>query len=138
MATLRCTIVSPDAELFSDAVNYASFQAWDGQRGVIAGTSPFLAKLIPGVTRIDTVSGSRFFAIDGGFAQMQGDELTLLVDKATAAEDISLTEAQAALVVANAKVTAPTDRASTLTEREAIEAAQQIARTRVALSSKGK
>lgn len=138
MATFKCSIVSPDAEVFSDAANYATFQAWDGQRGVMAGTSPFLAKLTPGVARIDGASGSRFFAVEGGFAQMQGDELTLLVDKATAAEDISLNQAQAALAAANAKASATPEKASTLADREVIEVAQQSARTQVALASRGR
>lgn len=138
MATFRCSIVSPDAEVFSDAASYATFEAWDGQRGVMAGTSPFLARLRPGVARIDGANGSTYFAIEGGFAQMQGDELTLLADKATAADSITLAQAQAALAAANAKVSATTERASTLAEREALEVAQQVARTHVALASRGR
>ena len=83
MATFRCTIVTPSDSLLDEQVTYATFQAWDGQKGVAPGASAFLAKLGTGAARLDLASGqSRWFVIDGGFAQMQGDALTLLVDGA--------------------------------------------------------
>ncbi|MDA1007599.1 MAG: F0F1 ATP synthase subunit epsilon [Planctomycetota bacterium] len=135
MAQLRCSIVSPAAELLNEEATYVSFQSWDGQYGVMAGGSPFLAKLGVGVTRVDTASGSRFFAVDGGFAQLQNNALTLLVDAATAAEEIVGKDAQDALDAANAKVNATNERPLSLVQREALEVQQQIGRVKLALAA---
>lgn len=138
MATFRCTIVTPSDSLFDESVTYATFQAWDGQKGVVHGASSFLSKLGTGAARLDLVGGqSKWFVIDGGFAQMQDDALTLLVDGAEDASSIDGAKAQAELVQANARVTEVGQGPSTLEQREQIERAQRRAAVRVALAGRG-
>lgn len=110
--TFRCSIVTPVASVFDDQVVYASFPAWDGQHGMMPGQSPLLTRLGMGSLRLDFPppdGGSRWFLIEGGFAQVQGDSqgssLTLLTEGAHPAETLSLTQAQAELAEANARVT---------------------------------
>jgi F-type H+-transporting ATPase subunit epsilon len=138
MATFRCTIVTPSDSLLDEQVSYATFQAWDGQKGVVRGASAFLAKLGTGAARLDLANGqSRWFVIDGGFAQMQGDSLTLLVDGAEDAGTIDAGKAQSELVEANARVGATNQQPLTLEQREQIERAQRRAAVRVALAGRG-
>ncbi len=138
MATFRCTIVTPSDSLLDEQVTYATFQAWDGQKGVAPGASAFLVKLGTGAARLDLASGqSRWFVIDGGFAQMQGDALTLLVDGAEDAGTIDAGKAQADLVDANARANATNPAPLTLEQREQIERAQRRAAVRVALAGRG-
>jgi F0F1-type ATP synthase epsilon subunit len=75
--------------------------------------------------------------IDGGFAQMQGDALTLLVDGAEDAGAIDAVKAQTDLVEANARVTATNPSPLNLEQREQIERAQRRAAIRVALAGRG-
>lgn len=104
--TFRCTIVTPTGSLLDEPVTYASIPAWDGQMGVMTGGSPVLAKLGAGSLRLDfPEGGSRWFLLDGGFAQFRRDELTLLSDAALPAEVLSQKEAEAELAEANARVT---------------------------------
>jgi F0F1-type ATP synthase epsilon subunit len=108
--TFRCSIVTPVSSVFDDEVAYASFPAWDGQHGMMYGQSPLLTRLGVGSLRLDFPppdGGSRWFLIDGGFAQVQDGSLTLLTEGATPAETLSLEEAEAEFAAANAKVTAP-------------------------------
>jgi len=107
--TFRCTIVTPTAAILDDEVTYASFPAWDGQMGMMPGRSPLLTRLGIGTLRLDfPEGGSRWFLLDSGFAQVQGgaapSSLTLLTERAIAAEDISLQQAEAELTDASAKV----------------------------------
>lgn len=103
--TFRCTIVTPADSIFDDEVGYASVPAWDGQVGVMVGASPMLCRLGTGGLRLDlSDGGKRFFYVDGGFAQVQGDVLTLLADRAVPAESLTREEAQAELAEANARV----------------------------------
>lgn len=102
----HCSIVTPTKSVLADnEVTYASFEAWDGQRGVLTGQSPLLTKLGIGAVRLDFVEGgSRWFLIEEGFAQVQNDVLTLLTNAATPAESISRQDAESELAEANARV----------------------------------
>lgn len=108
VATFRCSIVTPTGALFDQEAQYVSFPAWDGQYGMMLGKSPLLTKLGTGTLRVDLADGaSRWFLIDGGFAQADGDHLTLLTDSAMAAEDISFEQAEAELADVAQRVTKP-------------------------------
>lgn len=106
MATgFHCTIVTPTETVFDHEVTYASFPAWDGQHGVIAGQSPMLSRLGIGALRLDFAEGgSRVYLLEGGFAQVHENQLTLLTNRATPAEQLSLEDAEAALAEANSRV----------------------------------
>lgn len=132
MPQLRCEIVTPSESVLDEQVDYVSFPAWDGQVGVMSGTSPFLTQLGAGALRIDFGSGSRLYLLEGGFAKMQDDVLTLLADGVTPADHLELSEAEESLVAANAAAT-ESGRTS-LTERDEVEHAQALAQAKIALA----
>lgn len=106
--TFRCNIVTPTESVLDDEITYASVPAWDGQLGVMTGQSPLLTKLGYGSLRLDfPEGGSRWFLLDGGFAQVQDGELTLITDQANPAETLSIEEAEAELAEANARISTP-------------------------------
>ena len=85
---IKCTIVTPLESVLDDEITYASVPAWDGQIGIMAGTSPILVKLASGSLRLDfPEGGSRWYMVDGGFAEFCNDQLSLLSDDAVAAEN---------------------------------------------------
>ena len=86
--TFRCSVVTPASVSLTQDATYVSFQAFDGQKGVMPGASPFLTRLGTGVFTLNGPSGSKTLVVDGGFAQMQGDALTLLADSAVAVDAI--------------------------------------------------
>ncbi|MDG2029670.1 MAG: F0F1 ATP synthase subunit epsilon [Phycisphaerales bacterium] len=132
MSQFRCQIVTPSESVLDESVSYVSFPAWDGQVGVMSGTSAFLMEVGAGSLRIEFGSGSRLYLLDGGFAQMQDDVLTLLSDAVTPADHLTLSEAQEDLQSANTAAVEPghTD----LNERKAIEHRQTRANAKVALA----
>lgn len=120
--TFHCSIVTPTKSVLDDDVTYVSLPAWDGQQGIMAGQSPVLTKLGIGALRLDfPEGGSRWFLIENGFAQVQNDTVTLLTEAATPAETISMSEADAELAEANARVT------ESSRDREQVERDQQRA-----------
>ena len=128
-STFHCSIVTPSEAAFDGDITYASFQAWDGQQGVLGLRSPLLTKLGVGSVRLNLAGGSsKRFLLCGGFAQMHEDSLTLLTERAIPAEDISPAEAEAELKKANAEVVTGTE------DREKLEQQQQIAMAKVALA----
>lgn len=127
--TFRCSIVTPTKSVLDDEVTYVSFQAWDGQQGVMAGESPLLTRMGIGSARLDfPEGGSRWFLVEGGFAQVHNNVLTLLTEAATPAESISMQDAEAELAEASARV------ASAGTARAKVERDQQRAMAKKALA----
>ncbi len=129
----NCSIVTPTDAVLDTPANYASFEAWDGQRGVAPGASAFLVKLGTGLVTIQTTEGkSRTFVLDGGFAQMDGERLTLLSERAMEGAGIDATAANRELAEANAKVVGSNDTPLNLEQRAALERAQRLARAKIA------
>ncbi len=131
MATpIHCTVVTPNAISLEEKANYVSFEAWDGQVGVMPGASPFLTKLGTGVLTVKCATGSTVQILtDGGFAQMQGDNLTLLADSTVDISSIDVKQASALLADANQKAMAPGN--TSLAARESVERAQRVAQAKV-------
>ncbi len=96
---------------------------------MMKGISPLLSTLAPGTLRIDGDGDSTHYLIEGGFAHVDGDCLTLVTEGATPASELNLEEAKAELAEANARVT------SGEKDRLAVERAQKIATAKVALAS---
>jgi len=127
--TFRCTIVTPAAAVFDAEVRYASFPAWDGQVGVLYGQSPQLTRLGIGPMRVDEAEGaSRWYLVEGGFAQVHENVLTILTERATPAEELSVSQAEAELKDANARAIAGGE------DRVKVEADQRRARSGRALA----
>jgi len=82
--TFRCSIVTPQDAVFDEEVTYVTFPAWDGQQGIMQGQSPLLTQLGIGPMRVDLADGaSHWYLVEGGFAQVFDDVLTVLTERAT-------------------------------------------------------
>jgi len=96
--TFQCTVVTPSAAVLDQPVKYASVPAWDGLIGIAPGRAALLVKLGDGPLRLDfEEGGSRWFFLGRGFAQMKGNELSLLTEEAIPAEDIVAADAEQSL-----------------------------------------
>ena len=127
--TFPCKIVTPSQEAFNGEATYVSFPAWDGQYGMQKGLAPLLSTLAPGSLRIDAEEGgSRCYLIEGGFAHVDGEGLTLVTEGAIPADTLNLEEAKAELAEANTRVTSD-DK-----DREKVDRDKRIAMAKVALA----
>lgn len=126
--SFQCTIITPEAAIFDGEVTYARFPAWDGQYGMMAGLSPLLSSLAPGGLRLDEASGSKWFLVEGGFAHVVDDRLTILAEAVTPADELDVAEAEATFnELRNAT---PSDDM----DMDELNRQRQIARERVHLS----
>ncbi len=104
--SFRCKLVTPTAALVDNQVTYASIPAWDGLMGVLAGRAPILARLGMGELRLEFADsdkgegGERSFLVEDGFVKMANDELTILAERATPAENLTMADAEAELKAA--------------------------------------
>lgn len=93
--SFQCTLITPQQLVFDEKVIYASVPAWDGLLGVAPSRSSLLVKLGNGPLRLDLTEGkSRLFFLAGGFAQKNGEALSLVTEEAVAAEDIDRSQTE--------------------------------------------
>jgi len=78
----RCTVVTPEEQIFDEQVSQAIVPAVDGQIGFLTGHAPTLVRLGAGMMRLEG-SGRAFTKfVDGGVAQFKDNVLTVLADRA--------------------------------------------------------
>jgi F-type H+-transporting ATPase subunit epsilon len=110
--TFRCRLITPEAQVMDGPVTAAIVPAWDGQIGFLHSRAPIVTRLGIGELRLDFADsaqgrgGSRSYLVEGGFAHMLSNNLTILAERATPAESISEPEAQKELAAADAKLNA--------------------------------
>ncbi|MEM1446555.1 MAG: ATP synthase F1 subunit epsilon [Planctomycetota bacterium] len=81
----HCTVVTPEAQVFDEDVSSVILPAHDGQMGVLALHAPMMVELGQGALTLTKASGGdTTLTIDGGFAQVQDNQLVVLADQATA------------------------------------------------------
>jgi F-type H+-transporting ATPase subunit epsilon len=81
MASLDVTFVARDRTVWTGEAEMLSIPAADGYLGVLPGMVPTLTTLAPGTVSITLVGGGkREIAVDGGFASIDENTVTLTVD----------------------------------------------------------
>lgn len=80
--TFQLDVVTPERVVLSCRATSVAFPAFDGEMGVLAHRAPLVAKLGTGVLRVTSGTTERRLFVDGGFAQMAGDKLTILTESA--------------------------------------------------------
>ncbi len=88
--TLHCNLITPDRQVLECEATSVVLAAHDGEIGFLKDRAPLLCKLGVGALRIASGAGDQRFFIDGGFAQMLGNELTILTEFAEASGDIDV------------------------------------------------
>ncbi|MEL6497391.1 MAG: F0F1 ATP synthase subunit epsilon [Planctomycetota bacterium] len=141
--TVRCKLITPEAAVLDDDVNYASVPAWDGLMGIQHGGAPLVAELGMGELRFDfpdsnnSRGGSHSYFIEDGFLRFAENELTLLASSAIPVEKLNETDLSAELQEAEAR-TVPEDADNALEEMNRITAERNRTRTKLALAKKFK
>jgi F-type H+-transporting ATPase subunit epsilon len=92
--TFHCTVITPERPVLERPATFVAFPAFDGEMGVLADRAPILAKLGAGELRVESPEGDAAFFINGGFAQMVDDRLTILTEEAKAKADLDAAAAK--------------------------------------------
>ncbi len=101
----HCSVTTPEARILSEEVVSAIVPMHDGQMGFLGDRAPIVGKLGLGELRLTfTKGGMRSYLVEKGFANMVGDKLTILAERATPAENLNEAEAQAELAEAQNRV----------------------------------
>jgi F-type H+-transporting ATPase subunit epsilon len=95
--TLHCVLVTPERAHLADDVDFVALPMYDGELGVLPGRAPLIGRLGPGELRIRQGERTRRIFVDGGFAEVRNDVVTVLTPRAQKAEDIDTAAARAVL-----------------------------------------
>lgn len=117
--SFRCTVVTPEEQIFDEQITQAVVPAVDGQIGFLSGHAPSLIRLGAGVIRLE-IGGGRWFRkfVDGGVAQFKDDVLTVLADRAIDPSSIDRADVQLKLDAALAAGSGKNEAHMALRKRE--------------------
>jgi F-type H+-transporting ATPase subunit epsilon len=124
--TFHCTVITPERPVLEREATFVAFPAFDGEMGVLPHRAPILAKLGAGELRVESPEGNADFFINGGFAQMVDDKLTLLTEEAKPKAELD--RAKAAQELAAALAMPAHDEAQIQTREKAVTRARALAR----------
>lgn len=123
--TFHLSVITPERAVLETAATFVAFPAHDGEVGVLKDRAPLLYRLGAGLLRAETPEGNHRLFIDGGFAQMVANRLTILTEQARRPEEIDRAAAERALAAAS-EMPAGTDDENTARERALARARAQL------------
>lgn len=93
---IHCDIVTQERTVFSDEVDAVNLPGSEGRLGILPNHTPLLTTLGFGEVVVRTGRGEEYFAIGGGFAEVQPDKVIVLADSAEHVEEIDIERAEQA------------------------------------------
>jgi F-type H+-transporting ATPase subunit epsilon len=97
MMPIRCEIVSQDRIVYQGDADIVLLPGSEGEMGILPNHSPLLTMLRFGVITV-RVKGreDEYYAVSGGVAEIQPDQVTVLADAAENVEEIDVQRAEEA------------------------------------------
>ena len=81
---MQLDILTPQKKLYSGEVTAVQLPGTNGLFQVLNNHAPLISSLGEGTIKIDAEGGSQTFAINSGFAEVLNNEVSVLVEGATA------------------------------------------------------
>ena len=126
LGKVRCVIVTPERAVLDAVAEMVVLPMFDGELGVLAGRAPLVGRLGPGELRLRTGTAVARFFVDGGFAQVRANTVTVLTPRAVKATEV--TAAKAAEASAQADAITGDDPVSRANRQKARQRALAMAR----------
>ena len=94
---LKLEIISPKEKVFSTEAKQVVLPTESGEIGLLTGHIPLVTQLKLGALKVINESSKEAFAIQGGFAQLVSDKISILTDEAIAASDLEASAIEASI-----------------------------------------
>lgn len=132
--TLTVRVVAPDKTVWDSTAEEVILPSTTGQLGILSGHAPLLTALDIGVMRVRPGKEWVAIALMGGFAEIENDEVIILVNGAEKGESIDKDKAKAALSEAESRLNKVQN---TENRQEKIQATQAFKRARARFQATG-
>ena len=106
---LTLEIVTPEARVYADTIDTVVIPTTTGEIGILSGHIPLLTQIEHGELRVTKNGVTTLLAVSGGFAQVEGDRVSVLAEHAITEEKIDEHAVEAALKRAEAELKAAKD-----------------------------
>ena len=132
--TFTLKVLSPDKSVFDGLADEVILPSTTGQMGILTGHVSMLTALNEGVLRVREGSTWQSIALMGGFAEVDGNEVTVLVNGAELAAEIDPAQAERELEAATQAFAAyenqPTSPAKVKAQQTLSQARARLAATK--------
>ncbi|MBD1872512.1 F0F1 ATP synthase subunit epsilon [Nodosilinea sp. FACHB-131] len=130
---LTVRVIAPDKTVWDSEAEEVILPSTTGQLGILAGHAPLLTALDIGVMRVRDDKEWVPIALMGGFAEVDSNEVIILVNGAERGDAIDLAQAQTAYQEAEARLNEVDSEDKSAT----IQARQSLKRARAKLQAAG-
>lgn len=131
--SLTVRVIAPDKSVWDAEADEVILPSTTGQLGILGGHAPLLTALDTGVMRVRSNKEWVAIALMGGFAEVEANQVTILVNAAERGDAIDRDAAQTAYAEAETRVSnIPSDD-----RQEQIAATQALKRARARLQAAG-
>lgn len=132
--SLTLRVLAPDQSVFEGSTEEVILPSTTGQVGILPGHVTMLAALETGVMRLRDGKDWKAIALLGGFAEVEADEVTVLVNGAQLGTTINAEQAQAAFEAAQQEASTFEGKPAST---EKLKAQQALARARAWMQASG-
>lgn len=134
LMSLQVRVISPDRTIWDAEADEVILPSTTGQLGILSNHAPLITALDVGVMRVRAGKDWSPIALMGGFAEVENNEVIILVNGAESGDGIDLEDARSAYSEAESRVAAAQggdDR------QEQIQATQALKRARARFQAAG-
>jgi F-type H+-transporting ATPase subunit epsilon len=132
--TLTVRVVAPDKTVWDSEAEEVILPSTTGQLGILSGHAPLLSALDTGVMRVRPGKDWVAIALMGGFAEVENNEVTILVNGAERGDKIDKEAARAAYTEAETRFNQVQNSDN---RQEKIQATQALKRARARFQAAG-
>ena len=86
--SLTLEIVTPEARVYSDTIDSVVIPTVEGEIGILPGHIPLLTQVGAGELRVLKNGKTELLAVGNGFAEIDGDKVSVLAERAIAEDQI--------------------------------------------------
>ncbi|WP_269621781.1 ATP synthase F1 subunit epsilon [Prochlorococcus marinus] len=129
---LNLRVLAPDKSVFDDKVEEVILPSTTGQLGILPGHISMVTAIEIGVLKIRIQGIWNSIALMGGFAEVESDEVTVLVNGAELGKNIDATSAEKELEEAKNKFSQISDEANS---PEKIQAKERLEKANARLKA---
>ncbi|OKH33484.1 F0F1 ATP synthase subunit epsilon [[Phormidium ambiguum] IAM M-71] len=131
---LTVRVIAPDKTVWDSSAEEIILPSTTGQIGILSGHAPLLTALDTGVMRVRPDKNWVAIALMGGFAEVENDVVTILVNGAERSDSIDLEKARTAYTQAQERFN---QVQSSENRQEKIQATKALKRARARFQAAG-
>lgn len=131
---LSVKVITPDQTVWDDQVEEIILPSTTGQLGILSGHAPLLTALEVGVLRVRPSKEWKNIALMGGFAEVEDDEIKILVNGAELGDNIDQDTARTAYQEAQSRLE---EVGNSDDRQEKIQAENSLKKARARLQASG-